>query len=197
MIGIRLPKPNASVMTEQFETVRTETPDDGDDDPEPPGRLQLDIIIEDGDWSAFAPVEDALNEVAEVVARHLNLDYAEAAIALSSDERVRSLNRTYRGMDKPTNVLSFPAAEAGQLPGEPRHLGDIILAAETVRREAAAEGKPPRHHLQHLVVHGLLHLLGYEHESETQARVMEALEVEILRQIGVPDPYAAPFPSEA
>ena len=197
MIGIRLPEPNASVMSEQLETGRTETPDDGDDDPEPPGRLQLDIIIEDGDWSAFAPVEEALNEVAETVARHLNLDRAEAAIALSSDERVRSLNRTYRGMDKPTNVLSFPATDAGQIPGEPRHLGDIILAAETVRREAAAEGKPLRHHLQHLVVHGLLHLLGYDHETEAQARVMEALEVEILRRIGVPDPYAAPFPSEA
>lgn len=184
-------------MNEPLVTVRAEAPDEGDDEPEPPGRLQLDIIIEDGDWSPFAPVEESLRGAADAVARHLDLDNAEAAIALSSDEHVRSLNRTYRGKDKPTNVLSFPAAEEAQPPGARRHLGDIILAAETVAREAAAEGKPPRHHLQHLAVHGLLHLLGYEHESESQAREMEALEVEILRDIGVPDPYAAPFPSEA
>lgn len=176
-------------MSEPFETVTTDSPD-GDEEPEPPERLQLDIIIEDGDWSAFAPVEDALGEVADAVARRLDLDAAEAAIALSSDERVRALNRAYRGKDKPTNVLSFPTAGEGMPPGQRRHLGDVVLAAETVAREAAAEGKPPRYHLQHLAVHGLLHLLGFAHESEPQAREMEALEVEILAQVGVPDPYA-------
>lgn len=169
----------------------TDAPGDGDDEPEPPERLQLDIIIEDGDWSAFAPVEAALGEVAKTVARRLDLDACEAAVALSSDARVRALNRTYRGKDKPTNVLSFPAAGEGQPPGsQRRHLGDIVLAAETVAKEAAVEGKPPRHHLQHLALHGLLHLIGYEHESEQQAHEMEALEVEILAQIGISDPYA-------
>lgn len=177
-------------MTERFETVTTDAPDNGDDEPEPPERLQLDIIIEDGDWSAFAPVERALVLVADAVARRLDLHDSQAAVALSSDERVRTLNRTYRGKDKPTNVLSFPAAGNGLPPGERRHLGDIVLAAETVAREAAAEGKLPRHHLQHLALHGLLHLIGYEHESEQQAREMETLEVEILAQIGIPDPYA-------
>lgn len=190
MIGIRLQKPSASAMNEAFETLTPDSPDGGDDEPEPPGRLQLDIIIEDGDWGAFAPVEDALDEVADVISRRFDLGDAEAAVALSSDDRVRALNLTYRGKDKPTNVLSFPASEQAMPAGAPRHLGDIVLAAETVAREAAAEGKPPRHHLQHLVVHGLLHLLGYDHESEAEAREMEALEVEILRELGVPDPYA-------
>lgn len=177
-------------MSERFETVTTDAPDNGDDEPEPPERLQLDVLLEDGDWSAFAPVEQALGAVADAVARRLDLDACEAAIALSSDERVRALNRAYRSKDRPTNVLSFPAAEQGQPPGSRRHLGDIVLAAETVAKEAAAEGKPPRHHLQHLALHGLLHLIGYEHESEQQAREMESLEVEILAQIGIPDPYA-------
>lgn len=179
-------------MSDRLDIVATETPDDGDDDPDPPGRLQLDIILEDGDWSAFEPVKEALGEVADAVARRLDLHDSEAAVALSSDERVRTLNRTYRGKDKPTNVLSFPAAESGLPPGARRHLGDIVLAAGTIAREAAAQGKPLRHHLQHLAVHGLLHLVGYEHESEQQAREMESLEVEILAQIGIPDPYAVP-----
>jgi len=165
--------------------------DGGDDDTEPPERLQLDVIIEAGDWSAFAPIEDALTDVAQAVARRLDLNAAEAAVALSSNDRVQALNLTYRGQDKPTNVLSFPASEHAMPAGAVRHLGDIVLAAETVAREAAAEGKPYRQHLQHLVVHGLLHLLGYDHESEPDAIVMERLEVEILDQLGVPDPYAA------
>jgi probable rRNA maturation factor len=191
MIGARLPKPSANDMNETLETVIAEPPSDGgDDDPEPPGRLQLDIIIEDGNWGALAPVDEVFGPVADAVARRLQLDSAEAAIALSSDERVRALNLTYRGKDKPTNVLSFPAGEDGLPPGSRRHLGDIVLAAETVAREAAAEGKPLHHHLQHLAVHGLLHLLGYDHETEAEAAEMEALEVEILGQLGVPDPYA-------
>lgn len=183
-------------MNETFDRLGGAPQDSGDDDAEPPERLQLDIIIEDGDWSAFAPVEDALAEVADAVARRLELDAAEAAVSLSSNERVQTLNLTYRGQDKPTNVLSFPASERGMPAGAMRHLGDIVLAAETVASEAVAEGKPYRHHLQHLVVHGLLHLLGYDHESEPDALAMERLEVEILGQLGVPDPYAAQFSFE-
>ena len=116
----------------------------------------------------------------------------EAAVALSSDARVRVFNRDYRGKDKPTNVLSFPAGFGHVSPGEPRHIGDIALAAETLLREAAEQGKQPRDHLQHLLVHGLLHLLGYDHETEAQAAEMEALEVEILAALGIADPYAGP-----
>ncbi|MCL4765577.1 MAG: rRNA maturation RNase YbeY [Hyphomicrobiaceae bacterium] len=183
-------------MNETPEALSTDPQDGGDDDPEPPERLRLDVLIEDGDWSAFAPVEETVEAAAGALARRLDLSAAEAAVALSSDARVRALNLAYRGKDKPTNVLSFPAARGGMPAGPRRHLGDLALAAETVAREAAAEGKPPRHHLQHLVVHGLLHLLGYEHECEPQALEMEGLEVEILSQLGVADPYAAQASSE-
>lgn len=196
MIGIRLlPMPNANAMNETFDRLSSDPQSGGDDESEPPERLRLDILIEDGDWSAFTAVESALADAAEAVARRLDLKDAEAAVALSSDERVRALNLAYRGKDKPTNVLSFPAGE--HVAGPRRYLGDIILAAETVAAEAEAEGKPCRHHLQHLVVHGLLHLLGYDHEDDRDAQVMEQLEIEILGQLGVPDPYAAQVSTEA
>lgn len=165
---------------------------DAEDDPEPPRRLTLDVMIEDGDWSVFEPVEAALAEAADAVARQLGVADMEAAVALSSDARVQALNLAYRGKDKPTNVLSFPASSGYAPPGHPCHIGDIALAAETVAREAAEQGKPPRDHLQHLVIHGLLHLLGYDHETEPEAAEMEALEVEILQELGIADPYAAP-----
>ena len=100
--------------------------------------------------------------------------------------QIRTLNREWRGFDKPTNVLSFPAAntrDAGSL-------GDVIIAFQTVAREAKEEGKPIKHHLAHLAVHGFLHLLGYDHETDRDARKMERLEVKILKGLGVPDPYA-------
>lgn len=198
MIGIRLlPMPNATAMNETFDRLGSDPQTGGEDDAEPPERLRLDILIEDGDWSAFSPAESALAEVAGIVATRLGLTGAEAAIALSSNERVRALNLAYRGQDKPTNVLSFPADDRGGAAGGRRHLGDIILAAETVAAEAASEGKHYRHHLQHLVVHGLLHLLGYDHEDEREAQAMERLEAEILAGLGVPDPYAAESSTEA
>lgn len=183
-------------MNETPEVLSADPQDGGDDEPEPPERLQLDVIIEDGDWSLFAPVEETVAAAADALARRLDLGPAEAAVALSTDARVQALNLTYRGKDRPTNVLSFPAVPDGTR-GAHRHLGDIILAAETVAAEAAAEAKPPRHHLQHLVVHGLLHLLGYGHDTEPQAHEMERLEVEILARLGIADPYAAQSSSEA
>lgn len=181
-----------TVMDDVREKVPAGTPRDGDDGEEPPQRLLLDILVEDGDWRAFEPVENALTAVAAALARHLDLSGVEAAVALSSDERVRALNRTYRGQDKPTNVLSFPVEFHSDTKGGIRHLGDIALAVETITGEAAAERKMPRHHLQHLLIHGLLHLLGYEHDTERGARQMERIEVEILGELGVPDPYAEP-----
>ena len=112
-------------------------------------------------------------------------------IVLIDDAEQRRLNRDYRGKDSPTNVLSFGLAAPGETPppGAPLLLGDVVLAYETVAREALEQKKPLADHLQHLVVHGVLHLLGYDHENDTEAAIMEAREGAILRGLGVPDPY--------
>jgi probable rRNA maturation factor len=114
---------------------------------------------------------------------------------LCDDSAIRALNRKWRGQNAPTNVLSFSAAAPGEKPpGTPYnktpHIGDIVIAYETVAREAAAEGKPFKHHLAHLAVHGFLHLLGYDHQSDREAQRMERTERTILKRIAVPDPYA-------
>ena len=164
----------------------------GEAEVEPPHGLVLDVSVEDNSWDSLAGVEQVVAAAGGAVAVRMELENCEAAVALSSDARVRELNRTYRGRDKPTNVLSFPSPAVPFVAeglSSTRYLGDIILAAETVAAEAAHEGKPVRHHVQHLVVHGLLHLLGHDHEAEDAARRMEKLEVEILDTLGVPDPY--------
>jgi probable rRNA maturation factor len=115
----------------------------------------------------------------------------ELSITLTDDAEQRRLNRRFRGRDLPTNVLAFPAWEAGtRAPrGAPFLLGDIVLAFETVAREAAQQGKPFADHLRHLIVHGVLHLLGCDHQTADEASVMEPLETSILAKLGVPDPY--------
>lgn len=112
-----------------------------------------------------------------------------AALLLADDEAVRALNRQWRGQDKPTNVLSFPAP-AGPAGGA-RLLGDIVLAWDTIAREADQEGKAVPDHTAHLVVHGVLHLLGLDHESDAEADTMEAVEVAALARLGIADPYGA------
>ena len=116
---------------------------------------------------------------------------AELSIVLGDDVLVQTLNRQWRGQDKPTNVLAFPAHEAALPRGAPRLLGDVVLAFETLAAEAAAQSKPLAHHLRHLVVHGVLHLMGYDHQAAGEAARMEALEVAVLSGLGVPDPYRA------
>ena len=162
---------------------------------EPPQRLSVTLVREDGDWSGFGPLEEAVRQAAAALARHrrvpVELD-CEASVVLGSDALVRRLNRTYRGKDTATNVLSFPFQRPpGAGPEEGACLGDVVLAAETVRLEARDRGIEPRHHLQHLVVHGLLHLLGYDHQIDTAAEEMERLEADVLTTIGVSDPHAA------
>ncbi len=122
------------------------------------------------------------------------LDQTESArgtltVRLSGDRAVRGLNRDFRGLDKPTNVLSFPAGASPAPRGAPVLLGDVVIAYRTVMREAAAQGKPVRDHLLHLVVHGVLHLLGYDHGRSAAARRMETLETRILASFGIADPY--------
>ncbi|MEQ8746457.1 rRNA maturation RNase YbeY [Pyruvatibacter sp.] len=116
----------------------------------------------------------------------------EVSVALESDAAMQALNLEWRGKDKPTNVLSFPSPQvAPPLPDMPRHLGDIALGLETLIAEADAQGKSLAHHLTHLVVHGMLHLQGMDHETDADAEAMEARERAILAGLGVPDPYAA------
>jgi probable rRNA maturation factor len=161
-------------------------------DSEPPERLPVEVLHQAGDWSAFAAPEPAIETAAMAVASHPQsrwLDGAEASVILADDALIRSLNSTYRGKDKPTNVLSFPF----QLPPGAPHksiLGDVVLSAETIQREAAERGIAPVHHLQHLVIHGLLHFLGFGHETDTEAEEMERLETDILATLGISDPHA-------
>jgi probable rRNA maturation factor len=121
---------------------------------------------------------------------------AEASVMLTTDDVVRGLNRQWRGKNQPTNVLSFPAP--ARQPGAPlRYLGDVVLAADTVHREAEEMQIDPAHHITHLVVHGLLHLLGYDHETDAEAETMERLETIILARLGIADPHAGPLLSAA
>jgi len=169
-------------------------PDAGDSDEEPPPRLVLALAHEDGDWSAIEPLAPMLDRLAAEFTHSVRPARASSAVvALSSDAHVRRLNEAFRGKATATNVLSFPA-RANSPPGSagPNFLGDIVLAKETVLREARENGVPPRHHVVHLVVHGLLHLLGYDHETEPQATDMEALEASVLARLGIADPYANP-----
>ena len=162
-------------------------------EPEPPGRLSVTLVEEDGDWSGFGALNEAIQQAAAALARRVSVvSGSEASVVLGSDALVRRLNRTYRGKDAATNVLSFPFQRPpGAGPEEGAYLGDVVLAAETVQLEADERGIERRHHLQHLVVHGLLHLLSYDHDTDSEAEAMERLEVDILATIGVSDPYAA------
>jgi probable rRNA maturation factor len=168
--------------------------------------LQVAVRIEDPAWPAAIPDAEALCRAAAVAAlRARDGGEGELAVVLADDALLRRLNRDYRGLDRPTNVLSFaldePAAPdepdsggpaAGAPSGLPRLLGDVVLARETVLREAGEQGKAAADHLQHLVVHGVLHLLGHDHEADDEAAAMEAAEVAILAGLGVSDPYEAP-----
>ncbi|WP_029133226.1 rRNA maturation RNase YbeY [Sedimenticola selenatireducens] len=115
------------------------------------------------------------------------LDQAELVVRIVDREESRQLNREYRGKDKPTNVLSFPFEAPAVV--ESDLLGDLVICAPVVTEEALAQDKPPQAHWAHLLVHGVLHLLGFDHINEQEAEVMEGLEVEILESLGFPDPY--------
>jgi len=119
---------------------------------------------------------------------------AELSIVLGDDPLLRRLNRQWRGKDKPTNVLAFPADDGMARSGAPLLLGDVILAFGTVAGEAATQGKTLAAHLSHLVIHGVLHLLGFDHEEAAAATRMEALETAVLAGIGIADPYRAETP---
>ena len=147
------------------------------------------------DWPEH--LESTLRAAAvAVLAEHLTTAAAlvELGITLADDTTVHALNRDHRGQDKPTNVLSFPLVDGDfepEAPGAPLLLGDVILAYQTVAREAAGQGKSLADHAVHLVVHGVLHLLGHDHESDGEADAMERLETAILCKLGIADPYSS------
>jgi probable rRNA maturation factor len=152
------------------------------------------LVVADG-WQAEPDAEAVIHRAIATAAEIVDADLGEAelAVMLTDDAGMRTLNSNWRGIDKPTNVLSFPALPpAGPRGGDnaPRMLGDIAISYETTRNEADDEQKPFDHHLSHLAVHGFLHLIGYDHEKDDDAEAMEALEQEILAQLGIPDPYA-------
>jgi probable rRNA maturation factor len=151
------------------------------------------LVVADG-WQSEPDAEAVIQRAIAAAAEIADADTGEAelAVMLTDDAGIRTLNKNWRGIDKPTNVLSFPALPPTGPAGPddaPRMLGDIAIAFETTRAEADDEQKPFDHHLSHLAVHGFLHLIGYDHEEEEDAEAMEALETEILAQLGIPDPY--------
>lgn len=178
------------------------------EDPDSPSP-SIDISLADPLWLDAMPNAEGLVEKASLAAlaaadlkpllawRHL-----EMSIVLADDATVHELNRTYRGKDRPTNVLSFANDDAPDglrlAPADqPCLLGDIILARGVTFEEARLQGKRIEDHLTHLVVHGVLHLLGYDHEEEAEAQAMEALETKILADLGIADPYCENLKSES
>jgi probable rRNA maturation factor len=148
---------------------------------------EIDIDVQAPLWEAL-PEAEATVRTALAAAAAFEPAAGELSVVLTDDASIRILNRDWRKIDKPTNVLSFPAT-APAIPGVPPLLGDIVVAYETLAREAAEEDKPPLHHLAHLVVHGYLHLMGYDHETDSEADAMEGLERQILAHLRIADPY--------
>lgn len=151
----------------------------------------IDVVVDSPRWAA-APEAEAVIRRAVANAAAASPSDGELAIVLTDNSAIRALNRQWRGRDEATNVLSFPALKLGAnaAPATPRPLGDVVIAFETVAREAEAENRPFAHHLAHLAVHGYLHLVGYDHMDDDDAEAMERLERTILATLDVPDPYA-------
>ena len=153
--------------------------------------VDIDISIESDDWPDEATLTRLLDRaVSAAFAETGAAGRSELSIVFSDDAHIRTLNAGWRGKDKPTNVLSFPAFPFPKGGPLPPMLGDIVLAAETVAKEAGLEDKPLENHITHLVIHGLLHLLGYDHETDAEAEEMEAIERSALARLAIPDPYA-------
>ena len=148
----------------------------------------IEVEIEDAAWTAALP--DAASVVERAATAALGAVEGDVVVLLTDDETVRDLNARFRDKDRPTNVLSFPAADM-TLPGHAPHLGDLVLAFGVCAAEAEAQGKALADHLSHLTVHGVLHLLGRDHEDGAEAEEMEAEERTILASLGVADPYRA------
>ena len=166
--------------------------------------IDFDILSNEPRWSNVLPGFEVLSQTAiDLVflsqgSKFTASNPIEISLTLTNDQEIKQLNSDHRNQNKATNVLSFPAYEtteiegfnSNQLPlGMPIALGDIVVALETLEREDEAQNKSFNHHYQHLLIHGCLHLLGFDHENDTEAGEMESLEVELLKQLGIADPY--------
>ncbi|WEX77792.1 rRNA maturation RNase YbeY [Sinorhizobium numidicum] len=164
--------------------------------------LDIQISVEEGDWLSEGELRSFSSRVLEATADYLASEERqpfpseppELSLLFTDDASMRAINAEWRSQDKPTNVLSFPAfpVTPGKMPGP--MLGDIIVAYETLKREADELGKPFDAHLTHLLVHGFLHLFGYDHMEEGEAERMEGLETRILARLGLSDPYGGQSP---
>lgn len=168
-----------------------------------PARLDIQASVESDGWPEEDVLSPMVSRILERAAEYLAVEEGqpfqphpvELSLVFTDDAAIRTINAEWRGIDKPTNVLSFPAypVEPGDEPGP--MLGDIVIARETVLREAADLGKSMDDHLTHLLVHGFLHLFGYDHLDEDEAEEMESLETRILATLGLSDPYAGQDPA--
>jgi probable rRNA maturation factor len=162
--------------------------------------MTVDLVLEDARWGGL---EALAEQACGAVMAHLGYgpDW-EVSLLACDDARIAELNGEFRAKDRATNVLSWPSEERGaehpgeapdraapDFPGEPLELGDIAIAYDTCARESEAAGKPMTDHVTHLLVHGVLHLLGFDHIRDKDAALMEGLEVEILGKLGLSDPY--------
>ncbi len=162
----------------------------------PARKIEVDILSDEPDWAkARLGLKTLVPEVLDLAFRTLPKKPAaplEITVTLSNDRDIKALNRDHRGKNKPTNVLSFPLWEGlDDIPASKSAvpIGDIIIALETMKREAVEQDKSLKHHFCHMLVHGFLHLLGYDHMNETEAEEMESLETKILKKLDIKDPY--------
>ncbi len=161
--------------------------------------MSVDIVIEDSRWAGLGPLVQAACD-ASLTGVGLEPSAFEVSLLACDDARIAALNADFRQKGAATNVLSWPSAErgamaAGEMPVPPQlpmdaELGDIAISYDTCAREAADAGKPFDHHVTHLIVHGTLHLLGFDHISDADGALMEGLETEILGKLDIPDPYS-------
>jgi len=150
----------------------------------------IDIQMQSPLWNAQPLASQTVREAIDAAADALSTEGGEVSILLTDDSEISRLNRDWRGIDKPTNVLSFPASGHRVGQGE-KLLGDIVIAYETLERESRDESRDFLHHLAHLAVHGFLHLIGFDHETDAQAEEMIGLESSIMMRLNMPDPYVA------
>lgn len=162
-------------------------------------QIDIQISLEDSRWEGVLdePMQSILEKYIGAALNHSTIvsnipSHVELSVVLTNDEEIHALNREYRDQDKPTNVLSFPQEDnlfALKDLDACVLLGDIVLSIETIQREVAQQQKLMHHHLAHLIIHSTLHLIGYDHETDSDAEIMEALEVDILHQHAIPNPY--------